>query len=141
MTLRFGLKARDIAVLSSEKIIQNINFVAVGAGLVNLYDFDRAQTLLREKGEGYVGMLLIALGTLFTLWALMLPRNEAHLLAVVVAFLAGIALALMLTKGGFYFWRRVGEPRLFDCAWLEWLEIQVPDPLDQPTTPPVRTSW
>ena len=63
----------------------DINFVAVGAGLVNLYDFDRAQTLLREKGEGYVGMFLIAFGTLFTLWALMLPRNEAHLLAVVVA--------------------------------------------------------
>lgn len=70
----------------------------------------------------------------------MLPHNEAHLPAVVVAFLAGIALALMLTKGGFYFWRLVGESRLFDCAWLEWLEIQARIRSTNPP-PPIRASW
>lgn len=55
LTLRFGLKARDIAVPSSEKIIQNINLVAVGAGLVNLYDFDRARTLLVRRARDMSG--------------------------------------------------------------------------------------
>ncbi len=133
LTLRgdFGFQVWEMAVWSSMKTAASADPIVQGLGIVSLFDFDRACSLQRQRVDAQIGMILVTIGTGCSLASLLARRDAAVLAAVVGAAIGGIAFAWTMTKLYRYSWRHLRKSWWLAHTWLEWLERQIPNPLDQ----------
>lgn len=125
----FGLQAREVAVLSGVRVATASGGLAIALGIVEVFDFSRAHSLLRQRVDAQLGILLVTIGAALSVGGLLAPRGNTVPGTVIAAFGAGIAGAWIITKGYRGLWWRLRERWWLAHCWLAWLERQIANPL------------
>ncbi len=125
---QFGYRVWEMAMLAAVRLAPDGD-VGFASGLVETFDFDRLRSLLRQRVDAQIGVLLVIGGMLLSLGGLSFPGRHSERSVIVGAFVLGLLLAWGLTKGYGYLWRWRRERWWLAHAWLTWLERQIPNPL------------
>ncbi len=125
---QFGYQVSEVAMLAAAKFPSDDDKFASGLGLREVFDFDRLRSLLRQRVDAQIGVLLMIGGMMLSLGGLLFPGGNSERSVIVGAFALGLLLAWGLTKGYGYLWRWRRERWWLAHAWLAWLERQIADP-------------
>lgn len=125
----FSLPVQDVAMLSSVRFATGRGGLADMFGITSVFDFSRAHSLLRQRVDAQLSVLLVTTGAALSLGGLMAPRGTVPLWPITVAFVVGLAAAWAITRGYRALWRRLRQSSWLAHCWLAWLERQSADPL------------